>query len=44
MGRIYEIEDFDNKKRARAGLPELRKSIEDIKTLFERQKLNERLG
>ena len=44
MGRIYEIEDFDNKKRARAGLPELRKKIEDIKTLFEGQKLNERLG
>lgn len=44
MGRIYEIEDFDNKKRVRAGLPELRKTLEDIKTLFERQKLNERLG
>jgi heterodisulfide reductase subunit C len=44
MGRIYEIEDFDNKKRARAGLPELRKTIEEVKTLFERQKLNERLG
>jgi ferredoxin len=44
MGRIYEIEDFDNKKRIRAGLPELRKTIEEVKTLFERQKLNERLG
>ena len=44
MGRIYEIEDFDNKKRVRAGLPELRKTLDDIKTLFERQKLNERLG
>jgi heterodisulfide reductase subunit C len=44
MGRIYEIEDFDNKKRVRAGLPELRKAIEDIRTLFERQKFNDRLG
>jgi len=44
MGRIYEIEDFDNKKRVRAGLPELRKTLEDIQALFERQKLNERLG
>jgi heterodisulfide reductase subunit C len=44
MGRIYEIEDFDNKKRVRTGLPELRKTLDDIKTLFERQKLNERLG
>jgi len=42
-GRIYEIEDFDNKKRARANLPQLRKTIEDIKALLERQSLNERL-
>jgi heterodisulfide reductase subunit C len=43
MGRIYEIEDFDNKKRTRAGLPELRKVLEDVRTLFEGQKINERL-
>jgi hypothetical protein len=44
MGRIYEIEDFDNKKRDRAGLPELRKVIEDVEKLFEGKKINERLG
>lgn len=43
MGRIYEIEDFDNKKRARIGLPELRKTIDDIQTLLKGQTLDERI-
>ncbi|MBW2064620.1 MAG: 4Fe-4S dicluster domain-containing protein [Deltaproteobacteria bacterium] len=34
-GRIYPIDDFDNKKRAKAGLPELPTSLEMAKELFE---------
>lgn len=33
-GRIYPIDDFDNKKRAKAGLPPLPTSCEVVKTLF----------
>jgi len=35
FGRLYEVEDFDNKKRARFGLPILTKTFEDVKRLFE---------
>ena len=34
-GRIYPLDDFDNKKRAKAGLPELPTSCDVVKTLFE---------
>ncbi|OQX66244.1 MAG: hypothetical protein B5M55_00565 [Desulfococcus sp. 4484_242] len=34
-GRIYPIDDFDNKKRAKAGLPELPTACESIHELFE---------
>ena len=34
-GRIYPLDDFDNKKRAKAGLPELPTSCHVVKTLFE---------
>lgn len=34
MGRIYEISDFDNKKRLKAGLPELPGSIQHIRLLI----------
>jgi len=34
-GRIYPIDDFDNKKRTKAGLPVLPTSCEDIKKLFQ---------
>ena len=33
-GRIYAIDDFDNKKRAKAGLPPLPTSCEDLKILL----------
>lgn len=33
MGKVYEIEDFDNKKRERIGLPALEKSSKDIEKL-----------
>jgi heterodisulfide reductase subunit C len=34
QGKLYEIEDFDNKKRARMGLPELEKKCPDVEILF----------
>lgn len=33
-GRIYPLDDFDNKKRAKIGLPELPTSCDAIKYLF----------
>jgi len=33
-GRIYPLDDFDNKKRAKAGLPELPTSCDVIKELL----------
>ena len=38
MGRLYEIDDFDNKKRRKAGLPEITGRSEDIRKLYERIK------
>jgi heterodisulfide reductase subunit C len=34
QGRIYPLDDFDNKKRNKAGLPSLPTSCEIIKELF----------
>jgi heterodisulfide reductase subunit C len=34
-GKIYEIEDFDNKKRGRLGLPPLEKQNPDMAGIFE---------
>ena len=36
MGRLYEIEDFDNKKRERLGLPQVKKRIEEVQKIFVR--------
>ncbi|OPZ22655.1 MAG: sn-glycerol-3-phosphate dehydrogenase subunit C [candidate division BRC1 bacterium ADurb.BinA364] len=30
IGRLYEIEDFDNKKRAKSGLPELQTQLPEV--------------
>jgi len=35
MGRLYEVEDFDNKKRVKSGLPEVKKSFPEVSRLFE---------
>lgn len=35
FGRLYEIEDFDNKKRERLGLPPVKKVIEEVRKIFE---------
>lgn len=34
-GRLYEIGDFDNKKRDKMGLPEIRQSAEDTVKIFQ---------
>lgn len=34
-GRLYEIDDFDNRKRQKLGLPPVGKVFEDVKQLFE---------
>lgn len=34
FGRLYEIEDFDNKKRERFGLPIVKKQFEEVKEIF----------
>ena len=33
-GKLYEIEDFDNKKRRRLNLPELEKKCADMESIF----------
>lgn len=40
-GRLYEISDFDNKKRARSGLPEIHEDNKKIKNIFKISKLKE---
>lgn len=34
MGRIYEIDDFDNRKREKAGLPPLKPKIDVVERIF----------
>jgi heterodisulfide reductase subunit C2 len=34
LGRLYEIDEFDNKKRLKANLPELTNQAEEIRTLY----------
>ena len=41
-GRIYPIDDFDNKKRNKSGLPSLPTSCEAVKGLFSEGKDSER--
>ncbi len=35
QGRIYEIDEFDNRKRSKVGLPEILCSNEEVRRLFE---------
>jgi hypothetical protein len=35
MGRLYEVEDFDLKKRKRLGLPPIDKTIPDVAKILE---------
>ncbi|MCR4438201.1 MAG: 4Fe-4S dicluster domain-containing protein [bacterium] len=34
FGRLYEVEDFDNKKRQRLGLPPVRKTFPEVQEIF----------
>jgi heterodisulfide reductase subunit C len=34
-GRLYEMEEFDNKRREKIGLPSLKTSFDEVKTLAE---------
>ncbi|RKX41074.1 MAG: heterodisulfide reductase [Thermotogae bacterium] len=34
FGRLYEVEDFDNKKRERLGLPKVKGRFEDVKNFI----------
>lgn len=40
-GKLYEIEDFDNKKRRRLDLPELEKQCPDLEVIFEKGELKD---
>jgi heterodisulfide reductase subunit C len=33
FGRLYEVEDFDNKKREKLGLPAIKKTFKDVTEL-----------
>ena len=33
FGRLYEIEDFDNKKRQKMGLPPVKKAFDDVRKI-----------
>lgn len=43
-GRLYEIEDFDNRKREKMGLPQLSTKCPDIDALYKKGKIDEKLG
>ncbi len=34
FGRLYEVEDFDNKKRQRLGLPPVKKMFPEVQEIF----------
>jgi heterodisulfide reductase subunit C len=36
FGRLYEIEDFDNKKREKIGLPPVKKTYNDVAKLVKK--------
>lgn len=41
FGRLYEVEDFDNKKRGKMGLPAIKKTCEEMDELLEDTKVAE---
>ncbi len=34
LGRLYEVEDFDNKRREKSGLPKIKKVFEEVKEIY----------
>lgn len=43
-GRLYELEDFDLRKRQRMGLPEIAKKIADVARILSSTKIFERIA
>jgi len=41
FGRLYEVEDFDNKKRNKLGLPPVKKTFDDVTKLVKDSDLKE---
>lgn len=41
-GRMYEIEDFDNKKRVKAGMGELQTDLADLKQLLKKEGIDDK--
>jgi len=41
FGRLYEVEDFDNKKRNKLGLPPVKKTFDDVAKLVKNGDLKE---
>lgn len=41
FGRLYEVEDFDNKKRQKMGLPAVKKTFDDVKELTKDTRVGE---
>lgn len=41
FGRLYDVEDFDNKKRERLGLPPVKKNFEEVTRLTKNMLLKE---
>lgn len=43
-GRLYELEEFDNKKRAKMGLPELAITCDDVEVMYKKGKIDDKLA
>lgn len=43
-GRLYEIGDFDNKKRVKYNLPQIKETAEDTKKLFKQKGMDKLVG
>ena len=41
FGRLYEVEDFDNKKRNKMGLPPVKKTLDDVKRIIDKTMVKE---
>jgi len=41
FGRLYEVEDFDNKKRHKMGLPPVKKTLDDVKQVIDNTQVKE---
>ena len=44
MGRLYEIDEFDNRKREGMGLPSISTDADEVSRIFELTGVNELVG